>query len=259
MPHIFLNRPRVYDLIGTDPNPRSHFRWETINAITYEIGGLVFIFGSICFFPELSTWADIGAWTFLVGSLLYLLVTGHDLAEVLRTLRRSSALPTLRTQLEFWAAVCYVVGSLLFIFGSLFFLSVIGLLMTGAWCFILGSILFVAGAIINVLQIVQSPDIATLQLANLTAITFIVGSVLFVVASIPYLWTFSTEDDRLEVDEFLAWQYLAGSVLFFVGGLFNYWRAYRVIARLLGRATAPLPPILRSDIAQGDLPGPKGD
>jgi hypothetical protein len=28
---------------------------------------------------------------------------------------------------------------------------------------------------------------------------------------------------------FLAWQYLIGSVLFFMGGVFNYWRAYVII------------------------------
>jgi hypothetical protein len=28
---------------------------------------------------------------------------------------------------------------------------------------------------------------------------------------------------------FLAWQYLFGSILFFTGGVFNYWRAYVVM------------------------------
>jgi hypothetical protein len=64
---------------------------------------------------------------------------------------------------------------------------------------------------------------------NLTAVTFVVGSVLFAVASVPYLWGVKTEPIRTTLYAFLAWQYLIGSVLFFMGGVFNYWRAYVVM------------------------------
>lgn len=33
MPHLFVNRPRLHDLVGDDPDLKKHFRWETINAI----------------------------------------------------------------------------------------------------------------------------------------------------------------------------------------------------------------------------------
>ena len=92
-----------------------------------------------------------------------------------------------------------------------------------------GSLLFVLAACINVLQIVKADSIATLQLMNLTAVAFVVGSVLFTVASVPYLWKIQTESDRTMLYAFLAWQYLIGSVLFFMGGVFNYWRAYVII------------------------------
>jgi hypothetical protein len=51
------------------------------------------------------------------------------------------------------------------------------------------------------------------------------------VASIPYLFHLQDPTDREIVDTFLAWQYLAGSVLFLIGGVFNYWRAYIVMRR----------------------------
>ena len=73
------------------------------------------------------------------------------------------------------------------------------------------------------------------------ALTFVVGSVLFAVASIPYLWTFANTGDSRILDGFLAWQYLVGSVLFFAGGLFNYRRAYRVVAQAIGSPTAVSP------------------
>jgi hypothetical protein len=62
-----------------------------------------------------------------------------------------------------------------------------------------------------------------------SAVSFIVGAVLFTVASVPYLWDVATKSDRTTLYAFLAWQYLVGSVLFFAGGVFNYWRAYLVM------------------------------
>ncbi|PRX08731.1 UNVERIFIED_ORG: YrhK-like protein [Martelella mediterranea] len=237
MPHMFVNRPRMHDFVADDPAVRKNFRWETINAAAYQLGGAVFIFGSICFFPSLSAYADLGAWIFFFGSLLYLLVTGHDLIEVFAYARERKNPATIWDRLEFWAAWTYVSGTLLFVAGSIFFLSDVGWYIAGAWCFIIGSVLFVIGAVINVIQIVQADDLVTLQMMNLTAVTFVVGSTLFAVASIPYLWSLANAADEARLDAFLAWQYLVGSVLFFVGGLLNYRRAYRIVAQALGKPT----------------------
>ena len=228
MPHMFTNRPRLHDLTKGRQDLRSQFRWETINAVLYKIGGLMFIVGSIFFFPRYEAYADLGAWVFFVGSLLYLVVTVHDLAEV-RHHWRLSKTHDRDTILEYAAAASYVWGTVLFTVGSIFFLSAVGWFTAGAWCFVFGSLLFVVGACINVLQIVQSSSIKILQLMNLTAITFIVGAVLFTVASVPYLWNVAAKSDRITLYAFLAWQYLVGSVLFFLGGVFNYWRAYVVV------------------------------
>lgn len=154
MPHLFVNRSRLHNLTIDRADLRAQFRWETINAVLYIIGGMGFIVGSV------------------------------------------------------------------------FFLSYVGWFKAGAWCFVFGSLLFVLAACINVLQIIKSDSITTLQLMNLTAVSFVVGSVLFTVASVPYLWKVQTESDRTILYAFLAWQYLTGSVLFFMGGVFNYWRAH---------------------------------
>lgn len=228
MPHMFVNRHRLHNLTKDRADLRAQFRWETINAILYIIGGLSFIAGSIFFFPRLEAEADIGAWTFFGGSILYLIVTGHDLAEVFRHWGVSRHHD--RDQiLEYTAAASYVAGTILFLVGSIFFLSAVGWFKAGAWCFVFGSLLFVVAACINILQIVAADSITTLQLMNLTAVAFVVGSVLFTVASVPYIWTIQAESDRTILYAFLAWQYLIGSVLFFMGGVFNYWRAYLVM------------------------------
>jgi hypothetical protein len=230
MPHMFTNRLRLHNLTKGRADRHAQFRWETINAVFYKIGGFLFIIGSIYFFPRFEAYADIGALTFFIGSLFYLVVTVHDLLEV-RLHWRTADHHGRDEILEYTAASSYVWGTILFTAGSVFFLSAVGWFHAGAWTFVIGSLLFVVGACINVLQIVQSRSMVTLQLMNLTAVSFVVGSVLFTVASVPYLWDVKTPSDRTTLYAFLAWQYLIGSVLFFLGGVFNYWRAYVVIRK----------------------------
>jgi hypothetical protein len=228
MPHLFVNRPRLHNLTKNSRDLQAQFCWETVNAVLYKIGGVLFIVGSIFFFPRFEAYANLGAWIFFAGSLVYLVVTVHDLAEV-RHHGRLSKTHDRDTILEYVAAASYVWGTILFTVGSVFFLSTVGWFKAGAWCFVIGSLLFVVGACINVLQIVQSSSIKILQLMNLTAIAFVVGSVLFTVASVPYLWIVTAKSDRTTLYAFLAWQYLVGSGLFFLGGVFNYWKAYVVV------------------------------
>lgn len=233
MPHQFVNRPRFHALAGKDLSPCSQFEWETANAIIYMLGGVFFISGSVLFFPAFDQYSNSGAWIFFVGSLLYLVVTAHDALEVTNYRRQLEHKPTIWDRVEVWSAACYLIGTLLFATGSIFFLSWVGRPDVAAWCFILGSLLFVFGATINVLQIVQASDMRTLQLMNLTALNFVTGSVLFTVASVPYLFEFDdTEDERI-VDSFLAAQFLIGSVLFLAGGILSYRRAYLVVKRAL--------------------------
>jgi hypothetical protein len=228
MPHLFTNRQRRHDLSAAPGQAGRQFVWETVNAVLYKLGGVVFIIGSVLFFPRFEAYADLGAWTFFFGSLLYLVVTGHDAIEVWRS-RRDMTGRSIRGLLEVIAAGGYLIGTLLFAIGSILFLSSVGLTTAGAWFFVFGSLLFVIAASVNVLQIVEASSLRTLQLMNLTAVSFVAGSVLFTVASIPYLWSIDSAADQREIDAYLAWQYLFGSALFLLGGVFNYWRACLVI------------------------------
>lgn len=258
VPHLFTNRPKLSNLSLETPNLRSDFRWETVNAILYKIGGFLFIVGSVFFFPRFDAYKNIGAWIFFIGSLFYLVVTTHDMLEVRKFFSQRSHHPPGRS-LEVIAASSYLIGTLLFTVGSLFFLSWWGWFIAGAWCFIIGSLLFVLGAGVNVLQIVQAPSLLSMQMTNLTAVTFVVGSVLFVIASIPYLWTFDDPASKLRLFTFLAWQYLIGSLLFFLGGVFNYYRAYLLMCRRRDGASrhagddALLMSYLRGEISAGEF------
>ncbi len=64
MPHPFVNRSRSLDLSRAPSDRSAQIRWENINAFVYAAGGVVFIAGSILFFPALEDYADISAWTF---------------------------------------------------------------------------------------------------------------------------------------------------------------------------------------------------
>jgi len=225
MPHLFTNRPRRFDIRSDQPPGPQQFRWESANALLYLIGGITFIIGSIFFFPQNESWSDVGAWLFVTGSLIYSVVTGHDLLESSRYLLSRKKGVTSWNWLELLAALLYFSGTILFVVGSFCFLSAVGLIITGAWCFIIGSFLFVIGACISVMQIIQAGTLITLQLMNATAITFILGSVLFLVASIPYLWQISDASVREEIFYYAAWEYMVGSFLFFAGGGFNFYRA----------------------------------
>ncbi|MFP4254697.1 MAG: YrhK family protein [Halothece sp.] len=228
MPHLFTSRPRQYTLFSDKTLGISQYYWEIINSILYIIGGVTFIIGSIFFLPQYEELFDLGAWIFFFGSLIYLVVTAQDWWESTTYLRSRSFL-TRWDWLEFVAANSYLIGTILFIIGSLLFLSDIDKIIIGSWCFIIGSFLFLLGACINIFEIIHEASIVKLQLLNITAITYAIGSVLFLVASIPYLWKpFDIHQPwPWLVFTYVAWEYIIGSLLFLAGGITNYFRLHR--------------------------------
>jgi hypothetical protein len=226
MPHLFTNRPRKYAIGVHKDKLISHHTWEKINVLAYEIGGILFIAGSVLFLPKYGDYEAEGAWLFIVGSILYLVVTFHDGIELLFNKEAALAL-----FVDSMAALTYVVGSIAFIFGSAFFLPSVDKTVAGAWCFIWGSVLFIIGAIMNALQIYEAPSVWSSRYMLLTAVCYIIGSVFFTLASVPYLWTFQNSQDETKIDEYLAIQYIIGSVCFFLGGCINGLRAYLIIKR----------------------------
>lgn len=105
VPHLFVNRPRQLALVNRHPSARDNLRWETANTAVYPIGGVMFIWGSVLFFPALESRSDRGAWVFFVASLMYVAVTGHDFLEVLRYRAALKTTPVKWDRFEAWAAV----------------------------------------------------------------------------------------------------------------------------------------------------------
>lgn len=222
MPHLITHRPRVSNLTTADEQSPSHKAWETFTAFSYEVGGVTFVAGSIFFFPALSDYLAVGDWLFFFGSVLYLIVTGHDLLEVFKYWRTHDT-DTFADRIEMLCATSYVFGSVLFVVGSIFFLPSLHTAVPGCWCFIIGSALFVIGGFVNILQVVEAPSLIYMQLFNFTVAQFVVGSALFLVATIPYLWHLAAPAEY-RISTLAASMFLFASILFFTGGVAIYYR-----------------------------------
>ena len=250
------------------PTDNAHLFWEAINTLAYELGGVIFIVGSIPFLPAYNEYLVEGVYCFIIGSLLYLIVAVHDTFEVLEAAEEDEDEDEedmsdqdssdddneqeskneksdkkakkindgkhfsreTRFRLDLASSLIYVFGSSLFIVGSVVFLPSIQHPKFGALLFIIGSILFAVGALINMVQIFESHDgaaasLLTALLANLTAASYLIGSTMFGVASVPYLFDFAETADANLIYTFLGWNYILGSVAFTIGGTINYVRA----------------------------------
>lgn len=230
MPRLFTSRRRQFDILSKKPTRKSNATWELANGILYIIGGLTFIIGSIFFLPRYEHLSDIGAWIFFGGSIVYLIVTVQDLFES-STYLSSRHPSTIWNWLELLVATVYVGGTVLFTIGSLLFVSFIDEIVAGGWCFTIGSLLFLVGAFINIVQIVQERSVVKLQLFNVTAITFALGSTLFLIASLPYLSEALNIDNNRVLFRYVGWEYIVGSILFLVGGVLYFYRLYQGKAR----------------------------
>ncbi|MDE1251074.1 YrhK family protein [Vibrio aestuarianus] len=233
MPHFFTNRKRIHNLTVGNADTRSQFKWETLNAVLYKFGGLFFLVGSVLSFPTFQAYSVLGQWIFFTGSMFYLIVNVHDLFDVHRYWQGKNCNHP-RKRLEYSAAYIYFVGTLLFVMGRVVVFVDNNYSAHSALMFTIGSALFVIGASVNILADTKNSVATEGQLTNLTAITFIVGSVLFAVGSFPGLWEGGVPTEVTQLSSYLSWQFLIGSLLFFFGGVFNYWRAYHFIQRSLG-------------------------
>ncbi|WP_189573910.1 YrhK family protein [Marinobacter zhanjiangensis] len=221
MAHHITNRRRSYKSGSTS------FFWEGVNASTYIFGALCFVVGSVFFLPTFQKYSAAGAWLFIIGSLIYLAVSLHDFAETLIFYRINRQRGS-KTILEFLTLTGYVIASALFLLGSICFLPSVLKEDWGAWGFIIGSALFAAGATISVTQITEAGTLIGLQLLNAVAICFVIGSILFLVPSIPYLWSVDQSNLTQKLFIYLAGQFIFASVLFLAGGVANFYRAYRM-------------------------------
>ena len=245
MARLVLNRTRELAPRG---GAAANMLWEHVNEIAYILGSALFIIGSVFFLPSYGKELDFGVSIFVVGSLLYMGVTGHDLFEVLRYRRAHGTRGHDEPNLQVAAAIGYVTGGALHLGSDWIYLFDPTLVRPSAWLSLIGSVLFLVAGVFNVLGVVNAPSRQIMQLTNLTAVSFVMGSVLFTVGSFPDFWHEATVNDRDDLMAFVAWLYIIGSAVFLAGGVFNYRRAV-LVNRMLSdplaertRAEGPIKP-----------------
>ncbi len=222
MPHMFLPRPRKY-AVWIDPSRiKEQFPFEVMNAIFYDIGGIMFVIGSIFFLPTQEENLAVGSWLFAVGSILFLTVSLQDFVEIVSQEYGKSE----SFWLDFTAESLYILGSVLYILGSIWFLPTVGRVYPAAWTFIVGSGLFVGGAALNACQIFQAKTVWASRMMNLVAICFVIGSTMFTCGSVPFLFSFESEQDAEKIGGYLGWMFIVGSFFFLVGGIINHVKVY---------------------------------
>ena len=59
----------------------------------------------------------------------------------------------------------------------------------------------------------------------MTALFYTVGSSMFLVGSIPYLFHTLSDEDIIKIDTYLGGIFIAGSICFTVGGVINFYRS----------------------------------
>ncbi|MDJ1176719.1 YrhK family protein [Roseofilum capinflatum] len=117
-------------------------------------------------------------------------------------------------------AILYLVGGLAFIVGSVFFLPVYERLAnTGVWIYLFGSFLYLIVTLHDLLESMnhlrsQNP-VKVMDLCEFFS-------------AMVYLWKIVDPPIKVELFTYMAWEYIVGSFLFFTGGIFNYYRIFKV-------------------------------
>lgn len=202
------------------PAPSPQMR-ERVGIGMHALGSSFFVAGSVCFFPLLASWQTAGNWLFCAGSVCFLLLNGYALLSLARSWRDDGP-HGFGDRINLTSAIAYTVAALVFVAGRLFFVRGNGTgQAAGALLSVAGSVLFVLAGLINIIQVVEWTNLLAMQLFNLTVAFFLLGSALFAVASVPWLWSL---DGATRLQTLTAAQFLVASVAFLLGSGCIYLR-----------------------------------
>jgi hypothetical protein len=115
-------------------------------------------------------------------------------------------------------------GSVSFFVGSVFFLPALDESNVGAILFILGSWLFIVGVAIETFQLSAMEKTMTTRYLLCAGFLNLVGSLLFLFGSVPYLLDLSNADFNM-VYGIVSGVFVIGTVMFLIGGSLNLIQA----------------------------------
>lgn len=213
MPHLFTSRLRKHFFLSFKSSDMQ-IKSEKWNNRLYLISSLLFVIGSIFFLPSFSIYSTLGAKIFSLGIFLSLIPCLHDFHEVIT--HHSKENLGIWNYLEILIVSFYLIGTINYLIGNYYFIFKPTDEFSAGVFFIIGSVLFTIAAITNLMLATCEYSCHKLMLMNAAATSNIIGGLLFIVGSIPYLWkTFS-----LNLDNLMAFQFIFGSLAFLIGSIF---------------------------------------
>jgi len=202
-PKFFHLKPALQKDSKTSTAVHGHFA-EYVAGSLSVCTNTMFVVGSICFFDGWPLWvAYLGDWLFIVGSLLTLLLAAWAMCESWLAHKHRDADEKQKHRDELMENLNYVIASIIFTVGSVFFMPGIYTGQkqefagheAGAWCFIVGSFGFVLASYWNALGMASEhgyrhpPSTAAascIQLSKVSLCLSMIGGVLFVTGSFLY-------------------------------------------------------------------------
>uniref|UniRef100_A0AAV1U9I0 YrhK domain-containing protein n=1 Tax=Peronospora matthiolae TaxID=2874970 RepID=A0AAV1U9I0_9STRA len=221
-------------------------RWEKCleigRVVSYVLGSVLFLIGSIFFYPELTVMWNAKAglfasWTFVVGCILFVLGANIDYIQVIRHNHGSQ----LRQVLRAFNALGNYMASCIFLLGALYFLPTWYLKAPelGCWSFIIGCAIFCVTAVVEIIFICmthEDPRVVGFKLKNVFCWAFVVsvatffGAFLFILGSWYYLPRYINRiDDGVYYMNKAITLYVVGCVCFVISGLALIPDVYRTI------------------------------
>lgn len=208
--------------------------YEVCRVLSCFFGAVLFLAGSIFFYPKYSVLGDgqggvFGSWAFVIGCLCFFSVANLDFINMVRFNHGGIVRRTLRA----YNALCYVMASSIFILGSLYFLPTWypKAPELGCWSFIVGSILFCIAALVDIVFICMThddPRVSGFKIGNIVcwgtvgALGTFIGALLFTIGSYYYLPKYIAAADAQEAEDNMYRSinyYTIGSVFFVINSL----------------------------------------
>lgn len=215
MPHLFTSRLRKHFLLS-NLSSTINIDFEKYNNRLYLLSSLLFVIGSIFFLPSYSNYGILGAKIFTIGVFISLALNLHDFHEVIQH-HINNENHGFWNYLEIGTVLLYLIGTINYLIGNYYFIFKPSDEWSAGLYFIVGSFLFTIAAINNLMLATKEYSYSKLMLMSANAACNIIGGLLFIVGSIPYLWnSFS-----LNLDELMAFQFIFGSLAFLLGTVFS--------------------------------------
>mmetsp|Transcript_64149 Transcript_64149/g.126234 ORF Transcript_64149/g.126234 Transcript_64149/m.126234 type:complete len:298 (-) Transcript_64149:94-987(-) len=271
---IRLDKPDARDAPAVSEAPSGSWRWargsvDCVVETVETLASFIFLIGSLCFLPG---WVD-DVRIFLLGCELFVL--GGFLLVVLSVATLFEALKAKGWGNEASEHVMYLVGSLLFLAGTILYwpeqvgdehiqwmkgcaigvyLNLFSPEFEGTLLFIAGSMLFAVAALINGMSTnVFSHRSASpgKRLLLASASLYLIGSLLFVVGSVAWLPDLGFGRGGEAIG---AWTFVVGSAAYLLGGLLSLLRVAGYLEAGVGAGADETAPLVA---AAAMLPSPK--